>query len=44
MIDFVENNDLSNPENYLIVEEQVDIENFIDYYIIQIYVGNTDWP
>ena len=44
MIDFVENNDLSNPNNYLIVEEQVDIENFIDYYIIQIYVGNTDWP
>jgi len=44
MIDFVENNDLSNPDNYLIVEEQVDIENFIDYNIIQIYVGNTDWP
>ncbi len=44
MIDFVENNDLSNPDNYLIVEEQINIENFIDYYIIQIYVGNTDWP
>ena len=44
MIDFVENNGLSNPDNYLIVEEQVNIENFIDYYIIQIYLGNTDWP
>ena len=43
MMDFVENNDLSNPDNYLIVEEQVNIENFIDYYIIQIYLGNTDW-
>jgi hypothetical protein len=44
MIDFVENNDLSDPGNYTIVEEQINIENFIDYYIIQIYVGNTDWP
>ena len=44
MIDFISNNSLADPDNYMIVEEQVNIENFIDYYIIQIYVGNTDWP
>ena len=44
MIDFVENNDLSYSNNYDFVAEQVDVDNFIDYYIIQIYVGNTDWP
>ncbi|MDP7036896.1 MAG: CotH kinase family protein, partial [Candidatus Marinimicrobia bacterium] len=44
MIDFVENNDLSYSNNYALVVEQMDINNFIDYNIIQIYVGNTDWP
>ena len=44
MINFIENNDLSIPENYIQIADQVNIENFIDYYIIQIYLGNTDWP
>ena len=44
MITFVENNNLSQSDNYNYVTELIDIENFIDYYIIQIFIGNTDWP
>ena len=44
MITFVENNNMSFPVNYDFVNQQMDIENFIDYYIIQIFIGNTDWP
>lgn len=44
MINFIENNNLSETENYIQVADQMDIENFIDYFIIQIYLGNTDWP
>ena len=44
MINFIENNSLVDPNNYLIVEQQVDINNFIDYYVSQIFFGNTDWP
>jgi hypothetical protein len=44
MINFIENNSLTDPNNYQIVEQQVDINNFIDYYITQIFIANTDWP
>jgi len=44
MIDFISSNSLADPDNYLIVEEQVNIENFIDHNIIHIYIGNVDWP
>ena len=44
LINFVSNNSLSNEENYAYVSNLIDIENFIDYYIIQIFIGNTDWP
>ncbi len=44
MIDFIENNDLSIEENYRWVTEQMDVDQFIDYQIAEIYVGNADWP
>lgn len=44
LLDFVEQNDLSNPDNYAYVAERVDIDNFIDYYILETYFGNMDWP
>ncbi|TVR52193.1 MAG: hypothetical protein EA425_05365 [Puniceicoccaceae bacterium] len=37
----------SNPveESFLEeVERRVDLENFIDYFLAQIFCGNTDWP
>jgi len=44
MINFINNNSLDDPNNYQIVDQQVDINNFIDYYIAQIFYANTDWP
>lgn len=44
LIDFIELNDISIPDNYAHVAEQVDIDNFIDYYILETYFGNLDWP
>ncbi|MBN1248261.1 MAG: CotH kinase family protein [Anaerolineae bacterium] len=41
---YVENHDLSDSEAYAVVASQVDIANFIDYHILQIYAANTDWP
>ena len=31
-------------ENYKIIQSLMDIDNFIDYNILQIYVANVDWP
>lgn len=44
LIDFVELNDLAEDDNYEHVAEQIDINSFIDYYIVETYFGNMDWP
>jgi len=36
--------DLSIPENYEYFKSQVEIDVFIDYFLIQTYIANTDWP
>lgn len=41
---YVESHDLADPAAYAHVQSQVDLENFIDYVVIQIYSANTDWP
>ena len=41
---FVETADFRNQNNYLTFLENVDIENFIDYYLFEMYIANIDWP
>lgn len=36
--------DLTLPENFNKATELIDIQNFTDYTIMQIYAGNWDWP
>ena len=38
------NRDLSIPSNYQAATEQIDIDAFIDYLLLNIYVGTRDWP
>jgi spore coat protein CotH len=42
LIRYVKSHDLRNQEYYEYVASQVDIENLIDYLIIESYFGNTD--
>ncbi len=41
---FIENNDLSVPENYEEIKEMIDVPAYIDYYIAEIFFTNSDWP
>lgn len=41
---YLNNNNPTNPAVYLQVEQKMDIENFIDYLLPQIYADNDDWP
>ena len=36
--------DLSDPDAYNYVKGEMDIDNYIDYQVGQIIIGNTDWP
>ncbi|HSH01114.1 MAG TPA: CotH kinase family protein, partial [Anaerolineae bacterium] len=41
---YVGAHDLSEEEAYAYVGAQIDIEQFIDYYLLGIYSANIDWP
>ena len=42
LIDYVATHDMQNQEYYEYVASQIDIDNLIDYLIVQSYFGNTD--
>lgn len=44
MINYVQSNDPVNPEVIEEMERRLDFENFLNYYSLQIYCGNDDWP
>ncbi|TCO06890.1 CotH kinase family protein [Natronoflexus pectinivorans] len=44
MIDFIKNNDLSISKNYNEVKNLMDLDNYRDYIIANIYIQNIDWP
>jgi hypothetical protein len=43
LTDFAANNDLSQDANYEKITQQLDIENFTDYFATEIFVASTDW-
>lgn len=44
MFSYLENNSLSNSSNYDYIKTQMDVDNFRDYFITNIFIQNTDWP
>ena len=44
LMDFVASNDMKDPDHYQRVKDQIDVENYIDYYVIELYFDNQDWP
>lgn len=43
-IAFIENNGVESTENYQYIKTRIDVENFIDYQLINIFSRNMDWP
>ena len=44
MIEFIGNNDLALAQNMAAVEALMDIDQFMDYQVAEIYSANADWP
>lgn len=44
LIDFIENNNIQTEANYNFVEGLIDIDNFVNYQVVEIYAANYDWP
>lgn len=43
-LSYIQNFGLSDNSRYEHIKTRIDIENFIDYQIVQIFIGNQDWP
>ena len=41
---WVQETDFSLDENYALMKERIDMDNFIDYWIFEMYSSNFDWP
>jgi hypothetical protein len=44
MVNYIKNENLGLNKHYRYICNQVDCENFMNYYLAEIYFGNTDWP
>ncbi len=44
LVAFIEGNDLSSNNNYEEVISRIDVDNFIDYSIAEMFFANYDWP
>lgn len=44
LVDFVRDHDPAVPEHYAHVLTRMDVEDFIDYQVAQLYFSNNDWP
>lgn len=42
LIEYIRTHDLSVQENYEFVESQMDIDNYIDWFTIEMFINNTD--
>ncbi len=44
VLSFIKENNLSKLENYEFIASKIDIDNLINYYAIEIFFANLDWP
>ncbi|MCP3933173.1 MAG: T9SS type A sorting domain-containing protein [Bacteroidetes bacterium] len=44
LVDYLNTHDLISDGNYQFVTDRIDIENYIQYQLAQIYFDNKDWP
>ena len=44
LLAFLEESDMSGPESLRQIESWIDVDNFINYQVAEIFFANTDWP
>ena len=44
LINYIKNNDITLPQHYEYVCSRMDVDNYLDYLILEMFIANTDWP
>lgn len=43
MRDYLMQNDMADEDHYAVIEDWIDIRNYVDYMVTEIWTGNRDW-
>jgi hypothetical protein len=41
--EYIADHDMQDPDAYATVTARINVDNFIDYHLLNLYAGNTDW-
>ena len=44
MVSFIADSNMRKPENYEQACAMIDLQSCVDYFAVEIYIANTDWP
>ena len=44
MLDYIRDHDITQSEHYAYIKTQMDVDNYIEYVLFQIFTANYDWP
>lgn len=44
MLDWIKTNDMTRAENFRKVCEMIDMDEFLDYFVLRAYTSDLDWP
>ena len=44
LINYIKTNDLTDNNAYKYVTDRIDINNYLNYMVSEVYMGNLDWP
>lgn len=44
VINYLKSHSIKDKSTYDYIKTKIDVENYIDYYVSEIFFGNTDWP
>lgn len=44
LVQFITENDMSDPEMFAKACDMIDLQSWIDYYAAEVYIYNVDWP
>ncbi|HXA01043.1 MAG TPA: CotH kinase family protein [Cytophagaceae bacterium] len=44
LVSYISSNDMSQSSNYDYVKTKMDVENYAEFYVAEIYLNNRDWP
>lgn len=44
VIKYLQSNSITQAGTYEYIKTKIDVDNFINYYVSEIFFGNTDWP